>query len=327
MSGNSNIPLLTVGMPVYNAGDTLSYALDSLLAQTFKDFQIIISDNASTDETREICECYQRMDRRIRYHRNERNIGALYNFNYLLEIAESPLFMWAAHDDQWKPDFMKELVGLLMSDPSASLSFCAFDYLIDPDAGSGIRGANLRLRVLGKCRTPVSRLALYLLLPETIRKAAMVYGIMRLELLKSIGGYFSLVDNKKGIQEDLITTDHHTLFLLGMLGGFAISDKTLFLKGVSIPDIDASAESTSTTISIKLKSHYVYRINIAQSGLPTFQRLILNLCALVNITFGIGGSLAHRMLESILARMHLLLFVRRTRRGIRTSVRGISDRG
>ena len=322
MPSNSNIPLLTVGMPVYNAASTLTYALDTLLAQTFKDFQIIISDNASTDETREICERYQEKDKRILYIRNEQNMGLLYNFNRFLEIAESPLFMWAAHDDQWKPDFMKELVGLLMSNPTASLAFCAFDYLCDPVVGNKIKGANLRLCVLGKCRTPFSRLALYLLLPETIRKAAMVYAIMRLELLKSIGGYFSFFNKKKGIQEDLMTSDHHTIFLLGLRGGFAISDRTLFLKGIRIPEIGAPAEYPLITISEMLTSNHFYRVNIAHSGLPTSQRLILHLCALINITVGIGARLVHRTLESILARMNLLFFAKRIRRSIRTSIRG-----
>lgn len=78
MGVDSTEPLLTVGMPVYNGALSLAFALDCLLAQTYKNFQIIISDNASTDETREICELYQEKDKRISYHRQEKNMGALY---------------------------------------------------------------------------------------------------------------------------------------------------------------------------------------------------------------------------------------------------------
>ena len=68
-------PLLSIGLPVYNGERFLAQALDCLLAQTFRDFEIIISDNASTDRTPEICRAYARRDPRVRYVCNQRNLG------------------------------------------------------------------------------------------------------------------------------------------------------------------------------------------------------------------------------------------------------------
>src|SRR3954452_14103167 len=91
-------PLVTIGMPVYNGARYLEEAVGSLLSQTEKNFVLIISDNCSTDETPEICARLLAQDPRVRYVRQEMNLGATRNFEYLLRSATSPLFMWAAHD-------------------------------------------------------------------------------------------------------------------------------------------------------------------------------------------------------------------------------------
>ena len=78
-------------MPVYNGDDGLEGALDSLLAQTYEDFEIIISDNASTDGTEEICRRFSRLDPRVRYIRNDKNVGVARNYNRLFELSDRPL--------------------------------------------------------------------------------------------------------------------------------------------------------------------------------------------------------------------------------------------
>jgi len=96
---NALAPIVSIGMPVYNGDKTLKSALDSLLKQSFTNFEIIISDNASTDGTKEICLSYAKNDMRIRYIRQEKNIGAINNFKFVLEQAVGKYFMWAAADD------------------------------------------------------------------------------------------------------------------------------------------------------------------------------------------------------------------------------------
>lgn len=121
-----HIPAVSIGMPVYNGEKWLARALDSLLAQTFTDFELIISDNASSDGTGEICRGYAEKDKRVSYYRNETNIGARGNFSRVVDLAQGRYFMWAAHDDWWAPEFVKRLVDELEAHPEAGLAMTAF---------------------------------------------------------------------------------------------------------------------------------------------------------------------------------------------------------
>jgi glycosyltransferase involved in cell wall biosynthesis len=117
---------VAVGLPVYNGERFLAAAIDSVLAQTFQDFEIIISDNASTDSTRKICLEYAAADPRVRYYRNDRNIGGVRNFNRVVEFSSSELFMWFADDDVIAPTYLEKCIAALDRDPSVILSFSSF---------------------------------------------------------------------------------------------------------------------------------------------------------------------------------------------------------
>jgi len=106
----SNIQQVSIGMPVYNGAKFIHEALDSLLAQTFTDFELIISDNASTDETEAICREYAAKDSRIRYVRQSTNLGAVANFKFVLDEAVGEYFMWAAADDVWRSKCIEHLI-------------------------------------------------------------------------------------------------------------------------------------------------------------------------------------------------------------------------
>jgi len=116
------MPQVSIGVPVYNGEKYLAEALDSLLAQSFDDFEIVISDNASTDRTSEICRYYQNKDARIRWFRSEQNCGAAWNFNRAFELSSAPLIKWAACDDLHEPRFLECCVGALRNDPGVVLS-------------------------------------------------------------------------------------------------------------------------------------------------------------------------------------------------------------
>ena len=113
---------VSIGVPVYNGERYLAEALESLLAQSFKDFEVVISDNASTDATTEIGRAYQSKDPRIRYFRSEQNRGAAWNFNRAFELSTAPLFKWAACDDLHEERFLERCVEVLDRDPSVVLS-------------------------------------------------------------------------------------------------------------------------------------------------------------------------------------------------------------
>jgi glycosyltransferase involved in cell wall biosynthesis len=114
---------LSIGLPVYNRARLLKQSLDALLNQTFTEFELIISDNASTDGTEQICREYARRDGRIRYYRNRVNIGAPRNFNRTFELSSSQYFKWATSDDLCAPEFLELALGVLERDPAVVLCY------------------------------------------------------------------------------------------------------------------------------------------------------------------------------------------------------------
>jgi glycosyltransferase involved in cell wall biosynthesis len=111
-------PRIVIGLPVYNGENYLKKAIESILSQSFGDFQLFIGDNASTDATEFICLEYARQDSRIKYHRHVENIGAAPNFNFLFQPKNAPYFKWAAHDDILEPDYLRQCIELLDRDSS-----------------------------------------------------------------------------------------------------------------------------------------------------------------------------------------------------------------
>ena len=106
-------------MPVFNGEIFIKRAINSLLAQCFKDFELIISDNASDDLTQVICLDYVDKDSRVIYLKNDHNVGALANFHNVLQMARAEIFFWAPHDDQWEYRFIESAVTALDRFPDA----------------------------------------------------------------------------------------------------------------------------------------------------------------------------------------------------------------
>jgi glycosyltransferase involved in cell wall biosynthesis len=118
------VPRLSVGLPVYNGEAYLAESLDALLGQTYRDFELIISDNASTDGTPDICRAYQKKDSRVRYFRQSWNIGAVPNHYFLVKQARGEFFKWAAADDLYARDLLERCVKALDTNPSVILAHC-----------------------------------------------------------------------------------------------------------------------------------------------------------------------------------------------------------
>jgi glycosyltransferase involved in cell wall biosynthesis len=110
-------PRLTIGLPTYDGEDHLRDALESLLAQTYTDFELLVSDNGSTDGTRAVCEEYAARDPRVRYLRHDRNRGAAFNHNVVIEQARGELFKWASDDDLYDPELLRHCVEALDARP------------------------------------------------------------------------------------------------------------------------------------------------------------------------------------------------------------------
>jgi glycosyltransferase involved in cell wall biosynthesis len=125
-------PRLSIGLPVYNGEEYLAESLDALLGQTYEDFELVISDNASTDGTEDICRKYAAQDKRIRYIRLSRNVGATPNHNYVFTQCRGELFKWASHDDLYARDLLRRCVDALDERPEVILAH-ADQAVIDGD--------------------------------------------------------------------------------------------------------------------------------------------------------------------------------------------------
>lgn len=119
--------LVSIGMPVYNGERSIREALDSLLAQDYGNFELILSDNASTDATAQICQEYLSKDKRISYFRNDCKVEQMANFRLALDKARGAYFMWAAADDRWLPGFVSALAAELDPHPAVGVAMCAID--------------------------------------------------------------------------------------------------------------------------------------------------------------------------------------------------------
>jgi glycosyltransferase involved in cell wall biosynthesis len=171
-------PRLSVGLPVYNGEHYVAESLEALLGQTFHDFELIISDNASTDCTADICQHYAKIDSRIRYFRQEVNIGLAPNHNFVVDQARGGLFKWAAGDDFYAPDLLKACVHELDEDPACVLAH-SWTAVID---GSGA--------VIQKGEYPLSTASVHA--PERFRSVLFDVGgdddggVMRTQVLRRV---------------------------------------------------------------------------------------------------------------------------------------------
>jgi glycosyltransferase involved in cell wall biosynthesis len=155
-------PRLTIGLPVYNGENYLTESLDSLLGQSYEDFELIISDNASTDGTADICRRYEKQDSRIRHVRLPHNIGLAPNHNFLVQEASGELFKWASHDDLYARDLLEQCIAGLDEDPRVVLAH-SWTAMID---GSGT--------IVKKDEYPLATASLHA--PERFRSALFADG-------------------------------------------------------------------------------------------------------------------------------------------------------
>lgn len=126
-----NVPSVSVGLPVWNGEKFIRSALDSILQQEFADFELIISDNSSTDATENICREYAAKDPRVRYSRNEKNIGATGNYNRVFELARGEFFKWISHDDECAPSFLRRCMETFEKASPDTVLVCSRNQKID----------------------------------------------------------------------------------------------------------------------------------------------------------------------------------------------------
>ena len=215
-------PLVSIGLPVYNGERHLRRALDCLLAQDYGHFELLISDNASTDGTRKICEEYAARDPRITLNVNETNIGIIANFQLVLDRARGKYFMWAAHDDMWAKTFVGKMVGELENHSDAAVAMSAVERvhedgtLMDTVRHAG--GANPNV---------MSTFQLALALANGTPHHLFVYGLFRTEFLRQAFKDFPRV----------IAGDRLMMMQVALSARFRYVDEVLHTRSINVEPI------------------------------------------------------------------------------------------
>jgi glycosyltransferase involved in cell wall biosynthesis len=210
MTTSETAPLVSIGMPVYNGERFIRKALDSLLEQNFKDFELIISDNASEDATQQICFEYASKDSRIRYYRNEINLGAIENSRNVLEISSGKYFMFAADHDLYDPNFISRCVEILEQDSSVVLCYPKTAWIDTDGKFLEIIPGHFDTRGLKQ----ISRFNVTL---WRLGYCYQFYGLMRLDAFRQTNTY-----------EGVVGPDVIRLSELSLLGAFAYVPELLF---------------------------------------------------------------------------------------------------
>lgn len=196
-------PRVSIGFPVYNGEKYVANALTGLLRQDFQDFELIICDNASTDQTQEICHQFARQDQRIRYFRNETNIGLAANHNRTFRASGGQYFKWAAHDDDFPSTMLSRFVDAFDHAPaSTSLIYSRCEYI---DEQGNVQGADSD-GVASDDPWPHKRLSHYL---GEVHMYNCTYGMIRSDMLQKT----RLLGRYPG-------ADYVLFGELAMLGGF-----------------------------------------------------------------------------------------------------------
>lgn len=167
---------VSIGMPLYNAEQYLTPTLDSILGQTFTGFELVISDNGSSDRTEEICRAYAAKDGRIRYFREDINRGAAWNHNRVFELSRGEYFKWASYDDLLDSRFLEKCVDVL--DRQQDVIVCCTT-VMDIN-GSGERMA-IKSSEASKWPEPHQRFRVMI---DRSHSCEEIYGLMRAEVLR-----------------------------------------------------------------------------------------------------------------------------------------------
>jgi len=173
-------PRISIGVPVFNGEVHLPAALDALLAQSFGDFEIVISDNHSTDRTESICLEYASRDPRIRYHRADRNRGAAWNFNRVVELARAPYFKWASSNDLHAPTHLARCIEVLDAEPGVVLAYAKARIIDGTGTVMGDAQDNLHL----PWADPARRFREYL---RRVRLCNPIFGVLRRDVILRTG--------------------------------------------------------------------------------------------------------------------------------------------
>jgi glycosyltransferase involved in cell wall biosynthesis len=214
-SPTNHTPRLSIGVPVYNGERYLARTLESMLRQTFTDFELIVADNGSTDRTEVICREFAARDPRVRYERSTTNLGVVRNFNRCVTLARGELFHRHAADDMAEPTQREKCIAVLDADPLVVLAFARTMLIDEQDRHKRPMGYD----VDADHPSAAVRFSRVINLDHHKHCAQEVYGVMRRDALL-----------RTTLYEPIARTDSILLARLALLGRFRAVDEPLFLN-------------------------------------------------------------------------------------------------
>lgn len=282
------MPAVSLALPVYNGEKYIDECIKSILSQTFEDFELVVSDNASTDGTYDILKRFADIDKRIRIIRQPVNVGAAQNFNLLFEETTAEIFKWCAYDDRIEPTFIQETYDALMREPDAVL--CHSHTIVhDMDKQE-------KTLFIPKFTMPVddsvARLRDVFLHGQRCYE---VFGLIRRSALDKTG----LIYNYRG-------GDNVLLYRLSLIGRFLIVPKGLFILG-------RHSEQSTALLKDSRAYHAWFTGRNLKFGFPDWVFLIG--------TWGIMRGLNLKMYERLRCYRELIIETYRRRARLRQNVR------
>jgi glycosyltransferase involved in cell wall biosynthesis len=179
----NKVILISIGMPVFNGEKFISTAISSLLKQTYSHFELIISDNASTDDTKNICTSFANKDNRIQYFRQNSNRGATENFKFVLDKAKGKYFMWAAADDYWNFNLLIRSLNIL--EKMENINFIFFSFRLSSINFGIYEKRNINIFKFIKNESRHERMISFLNMHHLSHKCNLVYSLFRIDFIKS----------------------------------------------------------------------------------------------------------------------------------------------
>lgn len=292
--------LVSVGIPTYRRPEGLRQTLECITRQTYKNLEIIVSDNGSPEvEIREIFREYEAKDKRIKFYFQENNMGIKFNFDFVLKKSTGKYFMWAADDDFWEPEFIEKMVELLSANSGANASFCAFrinnkqevfNYLNDHSALSSL---NIDRRLNGYLSYP----------DESLGKASIFYALFKRDTLNYL--YHKI--------NDKLTMENYApdnLLILNLLAEGQVMFSAQPLYGLTVNNIkhyECNYSSEKNSISITL-------FVVMRKYFKVLTMLIRYMGSVLNVIFKSKASLMCKSYWMLIYPLYILKLIFKTTR-------------
>jgi glycosyltransferase involved in cell wall biosynthesis len=231
-----------IGMPIYNGEKYVAEAIESILNQTFEDFTLFISDDASSDASTFIAQGYAKKDSRIVYYRQSKNLGMFENFKFVLDMAGAEYFMWMAHDDVREKDYLKMCVERLNRDKTLGLATTVVT--LTDTFGRDLAVEN-EVQILTGA-PGVKQIARFIFMAEGLGKANLMYGLWRTRIAREVWNAYP--------QRKVWGQDYHVALALISRYPIYVEKEALFKKrlgGYSSPDLKLQEKRSVKRLSYK----------------------------------------------------------------------------